>query len=89
MRVERQAYRIVHALPLSKMRWLYRPQDRGNRETINRSLPPMSDPSPTPKYLRATMPDGSRWDVPVDVIAANRASRYASEFDADINRSLK
>lgn len=28
-------------------------------------------------YLRVTMPDQSRWDVPVSVIAENRARFYA------------
>lgn len=30
------------------------------------------------KYLRVTMPDGSQWDVPADVIAGNRAKLLAS-----------
>jgi hypothetical protein len=29
------------------------------------------------KYLRVTMPDGSKWDVPARVIAENRARYYA------------
>jgi hypothetical protein len=33
--------------------------------------------------------DGSKWAVPVDVIAKNRAAYYAHEFDGDIDRSLK
>ena len=28
------------------------------------------------KYLRTTMPDGSKWDVPAEVIAKNRADYY-------------
>ena len=34
------------------------------------------------------MPDGSKWSVPVDVIARNRAAYYADEFGGDIERSL-
>lgn len=29
------------------------------------------------KYLRVTMPDGSKWDVPAQIIAENRARYYA------------
>ena len=29
------------------------------------------------KYLRVAMPDGSKWDVPVSVIAWDRANYYA------------
>lgn len=28
------------------------------------------------KYLRVTMPDGSKWDLPAEVIARNRADYY-------------
>ena len=31
----------------------------------------------TQKYLRVTMPDGSRWDVPVMLIVNDRAKYYA------------
>lgn len=34
------------------------------------------------------MDDGSRWAVPVAVIASNRASYYAREFGGDVRRSL-
>lgn len=34
------------------------------------------------------MPDGSRWRIPVEVIARNRATHYAHEFDGDVERSL-
>lgn len=34
------------------------------------------------KYLRVTMPDGSRWDVPARIIAEDRAKYYA-RVDAD------
>jgi len=40
------------------------------------------------KLLTVTMPDGSKWGVPVDMVARNRAAHYASEFDGDIERSL-
>lgn len=33
------------------------------------------------KYLRITMPDGSKWDVPCDVIARNRIESEAEEVD--------
>lgn len=41
------------------------------------------------KKLRVTMPDGSKWDVPVRVIAENRAQYYVDigEFVA-LNESL-
>lgn len=35
-----------------------------------------------------TMPDGSRWAVPLMVIATDRAQQYAGEFDGDLERSL-
>lgn len=34
------------------------------------------------------MEDGSLWDVPVSLIAQNRAAEYADEFDGDIEKSL-
>lgn len=34
------------------------------------------------------MSDGSRWGVPVEIIARDRAKAYASEFGDDIERSL-
>jgi hypothetical protein len=40
------------------------------------------------RVLRVTMPDDSKWDVPVEVIARNRAEHYADEFDGDVERSL-
>lgn len=42
----------------------------------------------TKRYLRVTMPDGTRWDVPVMVIAKDRADEYAHEFDGDAAKSL-
>jgi hypothetical protein len=41
------------------------------------------------KVLRVNMPDGSKWDVPVSVIAKNRAEYYAHEFDGDVIRSMQ
>jgi hypothetical protein len=41
------------------------------------------------KFLRVTMPDGSKWDVPVSVIARNRAEFYKDEYDGDVEKSLK
>ncbi|WP_287790925.1 hypothetical protein [Atlantibacter sp.] len=40
------------------------------------------------KELQITMPDGSVWAVPVQIIASNRADYYAKEFGGDIQRSL-
>lgn len=40
------------------------------------------------KVMIVEMPDGSEWQVPVDVIARNRAEHYANEFDGDVERSL-
>ncbi len=40
------------------------------------------------KYMTVEMPDGSKWGVPVEMIARNRAAHYAKEFDGDIDRSL-
>jgi hypothetical protein len=39
------------------------------------------------KYI-VTMPDGSKWALPVMVIARDRAKNYADEFDGDVERSL-
>jgi len=36
------------------------------------------------KYLRVTMPDGSKWDVPARVIATSRADYY---YDQDFGIS--
>jgi hypothetical protein len=35
------------------------------------------------------MLDHSKWDIPIAVIARNRAESYADEFDGDVERSLK
>ena len=40
------------------------------------------------KILVIEMPDGSKWGVPVDVIARNRAANYAHEFNGDVERSM-
>ncbi len=40
------------------------------------------------KVLRVNMPDGSKWDVPVSVIAKNRAEFFAHKFDGDVIRSM-
>lgn len=40
------------------------------------------------KYLTVEMPDGSRWGVPVAMIAKNHADHHASEFGGDAKRSL-
>lgn len=40
-------------------------------------------------FLVVTMPDGSKWQVPVLVIARNRAENYKDEFDGDVEKSLK
>lgn len=48
----------------------------------------MSADSPFEWSLRVEMEDGSLWDVPVSVIANNRASNYAGEFGGDVVQSL-
>lgn len=40
------------------------------------------------KLMTVEMPDGSKWGVPVEMIARNRAAHYADEFDGDVERSL-
>ena len=40
------------------------------------------------KYLTITTPDGSVWGVPTEMIALNRATTYAHEFDDNIATSL-
>lgn len=43
-----------------------------------------------PKKLRVTMPDGSEWDVPAEIIAKSRADYYCSvDGDADFDKVLK
>jgi hypothetical protein len=39
-------------------------------------------------YVITVEEDGSRWAVPVDVIARDRAAHYAHEFGDDVERSL-
>jgi len=41
------------------------------------------------KNYVVTMPDGSKWRVPVKIIAKNRSASYADEYDGDIDRALK
>lgn len=38
--------------------------------------------------MLVAMPDGSRWAVPIDLIARNRAECYADEYGGDVERSL-
>jgi len=40
------------------------------------------------KVLRIEMPNGSKWDVPVMIIARDRAKYYKDEFDNNIEKSL-
>jgi len=40
------------------------------------------------KILVIEMPDGSKWGVPVEVIARNRAAHYAHEFNGDAEQSM-
>lgn len=40
------------------------------------------------KMIVLTMPDGSQYGVPVDVVARDRAKSYADEFGGNIERSL-
>lgn len=39
-------------------------------------------------FLVVEMPDGSKWAVPVSIIARSRAAHYAHEFDGDVELSL-
>lgn len=41
------------------------------------------------KHLQITMPDGSKWAVPVEVIAMNRAAYYAKAEGTTIEDSLR
>jgi len=41
------------------------------------------------KVLRVEMPDGSKWDIPVMIIAKDRADNYKDEFDDDLEKSLQ
>ena len=48
----------------------------------------------TQKYLRVTMPDGSKWDVPVMLIVNDRAKYYAetdleTSFDEEVKFALE
>lgn len=40
------------------------------------------------KHLQITMPDGSKWAVPVEVIAMNRATYYAKNDGITVEESL-
>jgi len=40
------------------------------------------------KMLTIEMPDGSKWGVPVELIARNRAAYYAHEFGMDVELSM-
>ncbi len=40
------------------------------------------------RFLRVEMPDNTKWDVSVMIIAKNRAEWYKKEFDNDLERSL-
>ena len=40
------------------------------------------------KLLTCVMADGTKWGVPVSIIARNRAEHYAHEFGGDVERSL-
>ena len=48
----------------------------------------MTSLNPIEWKLRVTMPDGSRWDVPVEIIARNRAENYKNEFHDSVEESL-
>lgn len=41
------------------------------------------------KYLRVSMEDGTKWDVPVMAIARHRAENYKDEFGGDVEKSLQ
>lgn len=40
------------------------------------------------KVMTVLQEDGSKWAVPVEVIARSRAAHYAHEFGGDVERSL-
>ena len=40
------------------------------------------------KMMTVEMPDGTKWGVPVSIIAQNRAEYYASHYGGDVKRSL-
>jgi hypothetical protein len=45
------------------------------------------------KYLRVTMPDGSKWDVPAEKIAENRALYFCGDknnrnYEVEFNASM-
>lgn len=48
----------------------------------------MSEKSIIEKHLRVTMPDGSKFDVPIRVIARDRADSYKGEYSGDLAESL-
>lgn len=41
-----------------------------------------------PTALHVTMPDGTKWSIPVEVIAKDRAEVYKHEFGGSLQRSL-
>lgn len=41
-----------------------------------------------PLYMLVTMDDGSVWQIPVWLIAENRALHFAHEFNNDVHQSL-
>jgi hypothetical protein len=43
---------------------------------------------PKMRMMTVQMSDGSKWGVPVQMIAVNRATHYAPEFGGDVERSL-
>ena len=40
------------------------------------------------RLMTVEMPDGSKWGVPIEMIARNRAAHYADEFDGDVDASM-
>jgi hypothetical protein len=40
------------------------------------------------ELMTVEMPDGSKWGVPVAMIARNRAENYADEFDGNVELSM-
>lgn len=42
------------------------------------------------KYIRITMPDGSLWDVPADIVADNRAEYYKEDgYDDEFQYAME
>ena len=43
----------------------------------------------TKKFLRVTMPDGSKWDIPVHLIQMDRARYYAEKDGSTVDKIMQ